>query len=312
MKKLTRKVLTAIVLLMVAFFVVKVFSAGDKPQSGDYWKVIEQNYKIYAPPLPDDINLAGEKVPLENFDVREALDYEILKVMYWHSEIILYIKRANRYFPVVEPILKKYGVPDDFKYLLVAESGLKAQAVSYAAAEGWWQFKKDIGKSYGLIINDEVDQRYDLEKSTEAACKYLLDAYRHYGSWTMAAATYNMGQTYLDKAVAKQGTDNFYDLLLNTQTSRYVYRILAFKQIMQNPEKYGLHIRKSDLYKPVKTKVIKVSTSIPDLIEFARQNGTNYKVLKLLNPWLRSDKLTNKEGNTYYIHVPKKGARETN
>ena len=301
-----------IYLLYVLIIAILLSScSASSEDDSDYWQKIQKNYHIYAPPLPKKLDLAGEPVPLQYFDVRESLDREVLKLMYWHSEMILYIKRSARFFPIVEPILKKYGIPDDFKYLLVAESGM-ANVVSPAGAAGYWQFMEKTAKKYGLIINDQVDQRYDIYASTEAACKYLRDAYNHYGSWTLAAASYNVGQTNLDRAIKKQGTDNFYDLALNVQTARYIYRILALKLIMSNPQKYGFYVREKDKYQPVKTKVVKVSGPVPSWIDFARKYGTNYKVLLLLNPWIRDSRLDNPGEVTFYVRVPDKGAREVN
>ncbi len=273
-----------------------------------YWQEIQENYHVYAPPLPEKLDFAGEAVPLEYYDVRESLDRELLKLMYWHSEIILYIKRANRFFPIVEPILKKYGIPDDFKYMMVAESGM-APVVSPAGAAGYWQFMEKIGKKYGLEINNEVDERYNIYKSTVAACKYLKDAYKHFGSWTLAAASFNVGQTTLDRAMAKQKQNSFYDLALNVQTARYIYRILALKLIMSNPQKYGFIVRQKDLYKPVKVHFIQVNTAVDSWPDFAIEHGTNYKLLLLLNPWIKSSKLTNPNHRTYHVAIPQKKAR---
>jgi hypothetical protein len=303
-----RQIWTFGLFALILIFMSNCSASVDKNNDSQYWQEIQKNYHIYAPPLPHELDFAGEKVPLQYFDVRESLDREILKAMFWHSETILYIKRAPRFFPIVEPILKKYGIPDDFKYLLVAESGM-ANVVSPAGASGYWQFMEKTAKKYGLIVNDQVDQRYDIYLSTEAACKYLRDAYKHYGSWTLAAAAYNVGQTNLDRAIARQGSNNFYDLALNVQTARYIYRILAYKIILSQPEKYGFYVRDKDKYYPIKTKIVKVNTSVPSWIDFAKQYGTNYKILLLLNPWIRSNKLDNPENHTFYVRIPEKGAR---
>lgn len=258
--------------------------------------------------LPSDMSFAGEKIPLENFDVRESLDKELLVNTYWHSQTFLLIKRANRFFPEIEPILKKHGVPDDFKYLALAESGL-TNAVSPAGAAGIWQFVKPTAIEYGMEVNDEVDERYSIQKSTEAACKFLKHSYDLYKSWTMAAASYNMGRTGLNKQIARQYSRNYYDILLNEETSRYVFRIAALKAIVSNPEKYGFVISKEDLYEPYKSKDMLVSAPINDIARFAFQHGTNYKVIKILNPWLRDNVLTNKTRKTYTIKLPEKGFR---
>ncbi len=295
-------------LIIFTIFFLSVGCSSTTESDKNYWKQIQDNYHVYAPPLPESLDFAGEQVPLKYFDVRESLDREILKLMYWHSEIFLYLKRARRYFPIVEPILRKNGIPDDFKYMMVAESGM-APVSSPAGASGYWQFMEKIGKKYGLEINDQVDERYNIYKSTVAACNYLKDAYNHYGNWTLAAASFNVGQTSLDRAIKKQKQNSFYDLALNVQTARYIYRILALKLIMGNPQKYGFIIRGKELYKPLRINFIEVKTSIPSWPDFAIANGTNYKVLLLLNPWIRSSKLDNPEAKTYYVAVPKKHAR---
>ena len=266
-----------------------------------------QGYKIVSPPIPDQLNFAGEKVPLDNFEVKERMDREFIVNTYYHSFTIISMKRANRYFPVIEPILKEHGIPDDFKYVSVIESGL-SNAISPAGAVGFWQFMEAAGKKYGLEINDEVDQRYDLKKSTEAACLYIKDAYDEFGSWTMAAASFNMGTNGIEKQMARQKTNNYYNLVLGDETSRYVARIIAMKAILQNPENYGFAIDEDDLYPELPTYEITVSSSINDLADFAIEKGVNYKILKMYNPWLRDNALTNKAGKTYTIELPVKGS----
>ena len=290
-----------VVILTSVFVILKIFTSAKEPPK-DRIAEIKENYKIYSPPIPEKVDFAGEKVPLEYFDVKRALDYELLKIMYWHSETILYLKRANEVFPIVEPILKKYGVPDDFKYLLVAESGM-VNVTSPAGAKGYWQFMENTAKEFGLEVNDCVDERYNLEKSTEAACKYILKAYRQFKSWTLAAASYNVGRDRLKKTLENQKVNNFYDLLINRETTRYIYRIIAFKLIMTNPENYGFRLEEQDLYHPVKYKIVEVDSSISNLVNFALQQGTNYKLLKKLNPWLISNKLDNPNHKTYKIKI---------
>ncbi len=266
-----------------------------------------QGYKIVSPPIPDQLDFAGEKVPLDNFEVKERVDREFIVNTYYHSFTIISMKRANRYFPVIEPILKEHGIPDDFKYLSVIESGL-SNAISPAGAVGFWQFMEAAGKKYGLEINDEVDQRYDLKKSTEAACLYIKDAYAEFGSWTMAAASFNMGTNGVAKQMTRQKTNNYYNLVLGDETSRYVARIIAMKAILQNPENYGFAIDEDDLYQELPTYEVPVSSSISDLADFAIDKGINYKILKMYNPWLRDIVLTNKAGKTYAIELPVKGS----
>jgi hypothetical protein len=218
------------------------------------------------------------------------------------------LKRANRYFPVIEPILQKNGIPNDFKYLAVAESGLM-QTVSPSKAAGIWQILEGTAREYGLEVNSEVDERYHIEKSTEAACRYLNKGYGKYGSWTMAAASYNYGQNGMDKQIDRQQGDSYYNMVLGEETGRYVYRILAIKVIFENPRKYGFFLDSSDLYPPFKYSEISVDTSISSISDFARQFDTNYKMLKLFNPWLRESYLNNKAGKRYRIKIPDKNFR---
>ena len=263
------------------------------------------NYKVYAIDLPEKLDFAGERVPIEDPDVYERLDREFLVNTYWQSNGLLYIKRANKYFPIIEPILKRNNIPDDFKYLALIESGL-TNAVSPAGASGFWQFMKSAAKEYGLEVGDQVDERYHLEKATQAACDYLNAAKRSTGSWTMAAAAYNAGVAGMNRQANLQETNNYYDLWLNNETSRYVFRILAVKEIMKNPKKYGFIFDKRHLYNELPTYSVMIDSSITNLISFAKQYNITYKDLKIYNPWLRDRKLENKDGKTYYIKIPKK------
>ena len=299
---------SASIIIILVIFNLFSYSHTRFNQDLEYQKSVENNYAVYAFPIPESLDFAGEKVPLENFDVRESLDLEILKVAYWHSEMFLYLKRANRVFPVVEPILKKNGVPDDFKYLMVAESGL-VNVVSPARAEGYWQFISGTAKEYGLEVNKEVDERYHLKKSTEAACKYLKKRYNKFGSWAMVAASYNAGDGGVNKYIKYQKVNSYYDLAMFTETGRYVYRTLAFKLIMQNPEKYGFNYREKDLYPQIPVMEVEVDSSITDMIAFSKKYDINYKILKIFNPWLRAHQLTNKTKKKYILEIPEKGAR---
>ncbi len=295
------------------FFMISLLAAGwvgysfsaDKDENPDigYQRYFNENYKIFSLNTPSELNFSGERVPLEILDVRERMDRELLVNTYWQSQSLLFHKRANRWFPVIEPILKKNGVPDDFKYLAVIESGL-TNAVSPAGATGFWQILKDTGREFGLEINNEVDERYHVEKSTEAACRYLRSAYNQYGSWTMAAASYNMGMSGLRRQTERQKVDGFYDLLLNDETSRYLFRILAAKEIVGKPAQYGFHFRPRDLYEPYATNTVILDTAVTDFADFALEYGVNYKVLKILNPWLRESFLTNPENKAYDIQLP--------
>lgn len=264
---------------------------------------VEENYKVFSLATPDEVWFAGEQVPLEIFGVREKLDRELLVNTYWHSNTFLLFKRTNRWFPVIEPILEKNGVPDDFKYLAVIESGL-TNAVSPAGATGFWQFMKSTGDSYGLEISSEVDERYHVEKSTEAACKYLLDAYERFGDWALVAASYNMGMGGVDKQLDRQQVESYWDLLLNEETGRYVYRIIAIKEILNNSSDYGFVLRPKDLYQPYTTRVVQVDSTVDDFAVFAQNQGVTYNVLKTLNPWLRQAELTNRSRKSYEILLP--------
>ena len=266
-----------------------------------------QDYKIISPKIPDNISIFGEGVPLENFEVYERVDREILVNTYWHSATILAIKRANRWFPVIEPILKRNNIPDDFKYLVVVESNLE-NVVSPAGATGFWQFIKSASKQYGLEVNDEVDERYDVEKSTVAACKYLNTAYKMFGNWTMSASSYNAGISGIDKWSGLQKSANYWNLVLGSETSRYVSRIIAMKLIMENPNAYGYDLMGKDLYQPLKYKEVELNTSVANFADYAVTLGVNYKTLKLYNPWLRDTSLKNKSGTVYKIKVAEVGS----
>ena len=252
------------------------------------------------------MDFSGEEVPTFMADVQERLDKEMITNMNYHTNTTLVIKRANKVFPIIEPILAKYGVPDDFKYLAVIESSL-VNAVSPAGARGVWQFMPATAKEKGMEVSDEVDERYHLEKSTEAACKYLLVAKEKFGSWTLAAASYNGGMNGISKKMDEQQVDNYYDLLLTEETSRYVFRILALKEIMKNSDKYGFRIPNEALYYNIPTRKLVIDSSITDLAKFAKSQGVNYKILKIHNPWLRDKKLTVTTGKKYEIEIPTSG-----
>jgi hypothetical protein len=256
--------------------------------------------------FPKSANFAGENTPLKISDVRERLDRELIVNINWHTSTTLVIKRANRAFPIIEPILKKNGIPEDFKYLAVIESGL-VNAVSSAGARGVWQFMPATAKERGLEVNHMVDERYDLEKSTQAACSYFLSAKAKFGSWTLAAASYNGGMAGVNRQMEMQKESNYYDLLLTEETSRYVFRILALKEIMKNPDKFGFSFTKEELYNSVPTKKIEVDSSVSDWADFAKAEGINYKILKIHNPWLRDKKLDNSSGKKYSIEIPLSG-----
>ncbi len=262
-----------------------------------------QNYGIYALSLPDTLCLAGEPVPVNDFEVKERLDRELMINTYWQSQTLLFIKKASRYFELIEPILDANNIPEDMKYLPLVESGFM-HVISPAGASGFWQFMKSTAVDYGLIVNSEVDERYHIQKSTKAACDYFHDAYEEFGSWTLAAAAYNAGMRRIKQRLDQQKVDNYYDLYLNAETERYIFRLLALKLIIENPQKYGFHLRDKDLYYPVQTREVVVKSTISDLASFAKENNSNYKMLKVLNPWLRSDRLTVMNGKQYKIQLP--------
>ena len=253
--------------------------------------------------LPDTLSFAGEPVPLDIPDVRERLDRELHINTYWHSSTIFLLKRANKWLPQMEKILKENGIPEDFKYLAAIEGGFMND-VSPANAVGFWQIRKDAGKENGLEISSDVDERYDPIKSTEAACKYLNKAYKKFGNWTNVAASYNRGMSGLGRALDNQKVDSYYDLMLNDETSRYVFRVLAIKEIFQNPKKYGFNINANHLYESEKLRYVTIESDIKDLVKFAKDQGINYKLLKRHNPWLRDDNLNVKRGKSYQIAIP--------
>jgi len=269
------------------------------------------DYNVYAIPLPETLDFAGEPVPLDNPDIRERLDRELLVNTYWQSNGLLLIKRAAKYFPIIEPILEEEGLPDDFKYLAVIESGL-TQAVSPARATGFWQILRSTGRELGLEVNDNVDERYNIELSTRAACKYLKNSKENLGSWTLAAAGYNAGNAGMSRRLDQQNVNGYYDLLLGEETGRYVFRILALKQILADPERYGFNFKEEHLYEEVPSYKVKVDTVVTDFVQFAEHFGINYKILKLHNPWLREDHLNNASRKEYQIEIPKEGYYDAN
>lgn len=275
-----------------------------------YEDYINQTYQVFSMPIPKNLSFAGDVIPLEKINVRENLDREILVNTYWHSNTFLFQKRAARWFPLIEKVLKRNNIPDDLKYIAIIESGL-VNAVSPAGATGFWQFMKPAAEQYGLTINEYVDERYDVEKATQAACKYFKEAYKEFGDWSLVAASYNMGIGGVQKQLEKQKVDNYYDLYLNTETSRYVYRILAAKLIISNSKQFGFNIRPIDFYAPYSYEEVEVDTSINDLVQFSLDNNTNYNVLRTLNPWIRQYELPLLEEEKYSIKLPTEKFNET-
>lgn len=291
---------------LVAMSALSIHAVQEAPSDENLEKKMVNDYNVYALPLPEHLEFAGEPVPLTDPDVRERMDRELLVNTYWQSNGLLLFKRANRYFPQIEPLLKKYGLPDDFKYLAVAESGLEYTS-SPVGASGIWHFMKATGLEYGLEINDYVDERYNLEKATMVAAEYLKKSKERFGSWTMAAASYNAGVGGMTKQMNRQKQTDYYDLLLNSETSRYVFRILALKEIMTHPQKYGFNFREKDLYTNIPTYKVAVDYSVDDWAEWVKPYGINYKILKIHNPWLRDTYLKNASKKTYFIEIPEKG-----
>lgn len=292
--------LVAMIVITLVMSIIAIRTANKRPVSLE--QIVIQSHDIE---FCDDIYFADERVPLEMFNIRERYERELLSNTYFHSNTMVLLKRSKRWFPVIEPILQKYGVPEDFKYLCMIESNL-SNVVSPAGAAGFWQFMKATAQEYGLEINKEIDMRYNVELETEAACKYFLKAYERFGSWTLVAAAYNAGSSRVSKFMKEQGVTSYYDLLMAEETERYVFRILAIKTIFENPEKYGIYVSNNLAYEPYKYKTVIVNESIRNLAEFAKEHDITYKLLKVFNPWLRSNSLTVKKGKVYEIKIPKK------
>jgi len=306
------RILFFLAVFVMMFYGLFIALAGsDDPENHHIVAPGKELYTVFGVEIPGYVDFAGEPVPLDLFDVRESLDRELLSNTYFHSQTIRLIKLSHRFFPIIEPILEEYGIPDDFKYLAVAESGLE-QVVSPAKAVGFWQLLRGTAVEYGLEVNDEVDERYHIEKSTAVACKYLLESYEKYGNWTITAASYNAGRRGIDRQIERQKAENYYDLLLNDETVRYVFRVISFKIIFNNPEQYGITLSMDEYYRPVPFKTVEVKGPVADFADFAVAHQTNYKILKYLNPWLRDNKLTNASGKTYQIKIPESGFRRAN
>ncbi|MFW5892285.1 MAG: lytic transglycosylase domain-containing protein [Bacteroidota bacterium] len=285
--------------------------AEKEDQDKDAYKQkLIDGYNIFALPIPDDLYFAGEKAPVDNFDIKERFDRELLVNTYWQSQTMLFFKRANKWFPVIESILEEEGIPDDFKYIALIESGLM-NVVSPAGATGFWQILNTTGRELGLEVNNEVDERYHVEKSTRAACKFFNKAYEKFENWTLVAASYNMGKSGLSRRLEEQKVNSYYDLYLNEETSRYVFRILAIKTILENPETFGFHFRENDLYHPLDYYTVTADTTITDLVAFAQKHQITYKELKTLNPWIRKSSITNRSGKVYKIKIVKDSLWDT-
>ena len=297
--------IAALAIIVCLGLSIQSFTNSEKNKEVDVENCI---YCVKSVKTPQKLEFAGERVPLDNFDIRESLDKELLINTYWHSQTILFIKKANRYFPLIEQVLRANNIPDDFKYLAVAESGL-SNVVSPKKAVGFWQLLEGTAKDYGLEVTNEVDERYHLAKSTEAACKFFKESYEVYDSWTLTAASFNAGRRGIDRQIVRQKQNDYYDLLLFEETARYIYRILALKLVMSNPEEYGFYLDKNDFYSTIPYYEVKVDSTITNIAEFALSHSTNYKIVKILNPWLRENSVSNKYNKTYIIKIPQMGIR---
>lgn len=301
-----------IIILLAVIILSGVFIKSVQSQDPEFtttgtevstFKNTSDSYNIKAIKIPSDLNFAGERVHLEKQDIKERVDRELLVNTYWQSNALLWIKRTNKYFPIIEPILKEKGVPNDFKYLAVIESNLQ-NVTSPAGAKGFWQLLKGAARENGLEVNDNVDERYHLEKATEAACNYLIKAKKKFGTWTLAAAAYHDGNGGLNKKLTTQKVNSYYDVLAGENTQRYIPRILAAKEILSNPKKYGFQYDEEDLYILPNSYVVKIDTPITNIAVFAQKFNTNYKELKIHNPWLRENKLNNSSRKEYLIKIP--------
>jgi len=297
---------------LLLFFPILLFCSNGTVSHADAQNIqdirlIDQEIRV--PSLPDTLSFAGEETPLAYFDVREALQRELTSLCFQHSTMIYVLRLHNRYGPVIKKALKEEGLHEDFYYLCVTESMLQP-LVSPANAAGYWQFLATTAKEYGLTVNNEVDERYDVEKSTRAAAAYLKKAYAEFGSWTLAAAAYNTGIKNVRERVAIQSLNNYYDMQFVPETARYVYRILAYKLLMTRPQVYGYFLEEADLFPPFEYDEVMVSGAVENWSVFAAEHGTNFKLLKMMNEWIRSNKLDNLQKKTYLVKVPKKGFRE--
>jgi len=293
-----------IVTLLLFSAILLVGSSFLQPNSAFKSYGLSDPSKVFALDIDEAYSFAGETVTLDEHDLRERMDKELLVNTYWQSNMMLMIKRSNKYFPTIERILKEEGVPDDFKYLAVIESGLE-NVNSPVGAKGFWQIMKTTGREMGLEVNSNVDERYHIENATRVACTYLKKAKKKLGSWTLAAASYNRGISGINRLLEKQQAETYYDLLLNSETRRYVFRILAMKEILSKPAHYGFVFEAQDLYTEIPVYTVEVDTAISNIARFAKTMGVNYKQMKIHNPWLLQNHLNNKSRKLYHIKLPK-------
>ena len=303
MKKTISTVILSSALITAAlvwFPVNTVAEPVSEPQTRDDFAT------VISPDIPSGMTFCGKKVDFDRNDMYERFDREMTSLIYGHGTTMLMIKRANKYFPILAPILKANGVPADIIYLACTESSLNPRAYSPAKAAGMWQFIASTAKQYGLEVNDEVDERYNIEKATAAACRYLKKGLQKYGDWPTVMASYNAGMARISGELEKQISDNSFDLYLNEETSRYVFRIMAIKSLLENPAAYGYHLNANQLYRNVECKTVEVSGPVENWAAWAKKQGISYAQLKEENPWIRSRSLTNKTGKTYQVKIPKK------
>jgi len=296
-------------MILMAVLLMAASIPGQAQLKREYSKNTTSSSPVFSvtasPDIPMSVTFAGEKVSFDRLDMAERLDRELTGIIYGQTTTELCFKRANRYFPALAKILKEQGVPLDFLYLAVTESSMDYNAYSSAKAAGMWQLLAGTGRDFGLEVSDEVDERFDPEKSTVAACKYLKAAYKKYGHWPTVAASYNAGMQKISGELSKQKVDNSFDLYLVQETSRYVFRIIAYKLVMESPKRYGYRFSRKNLWQPVDYTTVDVSGSVPSWIDWAKGKGITYAQLREANPWIRSSKLTNAGGKTYKVRVPK-------
>ncbi len=290
------------VALLFGFICVFVILSGLNDQQKKEEKKEELLYR--SVPIPEKIEFAGEQVPLDRFDIHESMDRELLSTAFFHSQTIRLLKLAPRYFSIIEPILKEQGIPDDFKYLCVAESGFNVRALSPSKAAGLWQLLEGTAKECGLEVSKEVDERYHIEKSTVAACKFLKESYQKFGKWSLVAASYNAGRAFTSTQMDRQRSDDYFDLHIGEETSRYLFRILSYKIIMSDPKSYGFDVPEEEKYPIIDTKTAEITGPVASLPDFAKQHNISYKMLKMFNPWLRESFLTNTQKKTYQVKIP--------